>query len=150
MFVITRSLGKFSGDRILSDSDMPPAKAQRGQVRIRCHFDRREKSLFRARREIFFLAPSHPLGMTGIGPSPLRPWRPFDVAQDMLCGRYSESWLRRSHAGFSVGIFERCASAPYPILYAKILPSCPESALSSIEGCLRGENCLSVAAAPLW
>jgi len=25
---------------------------------------------------------------------PLRPWRPFDVAQDMLCGRYSEIRLR--------------------------------------------------------
>jgi len=33
MFVITRSLGKCSGDRRLSDSDMPPAKAQRRQVR---------------------------------------------------------------------------------------------------------------------
>jgi hypothetical protein len=33
MFVITRSVGKFSGDRRLSDSDMPPAKAQRRQVR---------------------------------------------------------------------------------------------------------------------
>src|SRR3989337_230153 len=33
MFVITRSLGKFSGDRRLSDSDMPLAKAQRRQVR---------------------------------------------------------------------------------------------------------------------
>jgi hypothetical protein len=33
MFVITRSLGKFSGNRRLSDSDMPPAKAQRRQVR---------------------------------------------------------------------------------------------------------------------
>jgi hypothetical protein len=27
MFVITCSLGKFSGDQRLSDSDMPPAKA---------------------------------------------------------------------------------------------------------------------------
>jgi len=27
MFVITRSLGKFSGDRRLSDSEIPPAKA---------------------------------------------------------------------------------------------------------------------------
>ena len=33
MFVITRRLGKVSGDRRLSDSDMPPAKAQRRQVR---------------------------------------------------------------------------------------------------------------------
>ena len=33
MFVITRSLGKFSGDRRRSDSDMPLAKAQRRQVR---------------------------------------------------------------------------------------------------------------------
>ena len=57
------SLRKFSGDRRLSDSDMPPAKAQRRQVRKRCHFDRREKS---------FLDPSHSLGMTGMGSSPLR------------------------------------------------------------------------------
>ena len=42
---------------------MPPAKAQRRQVRKRCHFDRREKS---------FLDPSHSLGMTGMGSSPLR------------------------------------------------------------------------------
>jgi hypothetical protein len=33
MFVITCRLRKFSGDRRLSDSDMPPAKAQRRQVR---------------------------------------------------------------------------------------------------------------------
>jgi hypothetical protein len=28
----------------------------------------------------------------------LRPWRPFDLAQDMLCGRYSEFhlWLYRA------------------------------------------------------
>ena len=32
MFVITRSLGNFSCDRRLSDSDMTPAKAQRRQV----------------------------------------------------------------------------------------------------------------------
>ena len=63
MFVIMSSLRKFSGDRRLSDSDMPPAKAQRRQVRKRCHFDRREKS---------FLDPSHSLGMTGMGSSPLR------------------------------------------------------------------------------
>jgi hypothetical protein len=148
------SLRKFSGDRRLSDSDMLPAKAQRRQVRKRCHFGRREK---------FFLDPSHSLGMTGIGSSPLRlgafagdnsafgcgcsrtgealfpsevwekacttmaqsfrglrkfcksrkfsdwdipraksprfgsflasyfaPSRPFDVAQDMLCGKYSD------------------------------------------------------------
>jgi hypothetical protein len=31
--------------------------------KTRCHFDRREKS---------FLDPSHSLGMTGLGPSPLR------------------------------------------------------------------------------
>jgi len=31
-----------------------------------CHFDRREKSLFRAKREIFFLDPSRSLGMTGL------------------------------------------------------------------------------------
>jgi hypothetical protein len=42
---------------------MPPAKAQRRQVRKRCHFDRREKS---------FLDPSHSLGMTGMGSSTLR------------------------------------------------------------------------------
>ena len=42
---------------------MPPAKAQRRQVRERCHFDRREKS---------FLDPSHSLGMTGMGSSTLR------------------------------------------------------------------------------
>jgi hypothetical protein len=57
------SLRKFSGDRRLSDSDMLPAKAQRRQVRKRCHFGRSEKS---------FLDPSHSLGMTGIGSSPLR------------------------------------------------------------------------------
>ena len=33
MFVITCSLRKFSGGRRLSDSDMPPAKAQSRQVR---------------------------------------------------------------------------------------------------------------------
>jgi len=33
MFVITRSLGKSSGDRRLSDSDMHLAKAQKRQVR---------------------------------------------------------------------------------------------------------------------
>ena len=70
MFVIMCSLHKVSGDRRLSDSDMPPAKAQRHQVLKKCHFDRREKS---------FLDPSHSLGMTGMGSSPLRPWR--------LCGR---------------------------------------------------------------
>jgi len=36
------------------------------QRKSRCHFDRREKS---------FLDPSHPLGMTGLGPSPWRPSR---------------------------------------------------------------------------
>jgi hypothetical protein len=30
---------------------------------------------------------------------PLRPWRPFDLAQDMLCGKYSEIQLQRRHAG---------------------------------------------------
>jgi hypothetical protein len=30
---------------------------------------------------------------------PLRPLRPFGVAQDMLCGRYSELWLRLCRAG---------------------------------------------------
>ena len=53
------------------DSDIPLAKAPRRQVRNHCHFDQREKSL---------LDPSHSLGMTGIGPSPLR-----------LCGKISES-----------------------------------------------------------
>ena len=48
--------------RIL-DSDIPLAKTQRRQVLICCHFDPWEKS---------FLDPSHSLGMTGIGPSPLR------------------------------------------------------------------------------
>ena len=45
------------------DSDIPLAKTQRRQVLICCHFDPWEKS---------FLDPSHSLGMTGIGPSPLR------------------------------------------------------------------------------
>ena len=88
MFVITRSLGKFSGGRRLSDSDVPRAKTQRRQVRIRCHFDRREKS---------FLDPSHSLGMTGIGPSPLRlcafagdnPAFGCGSAVLGLCGEYS-------------------------------------------------------------
>jgi len=57
MFVITCSLRKCSGDRRVSDSDIPPAKAQRRQVRNRCHFDPWEKS---------FLDSSCPLGMTGI------------------------------------------------------------------------------------
>jgi hypothetical protein len=56
------------------------AKAQSTPRKIPCHFDRREKS---------FLDPSHSLGMTGLGPSPLRPWRPFDIAQDMLCASHS-------------------------------------------------------------
>ena len=41
---------------------LPPRRKVR-QVRICCHFDRREKS---------FLDPSPSLGMTGVGPSPLR------------------------------------------------------------------------------
>ena len=28
----------------------------------------------------------------------LRPWRPFDIAQDMLCARYSEVRLQLAHA----------------------------------------------------
>jgi hypothetical protein len=63
MFDIACRLRKLAGDRRLSDSDMPPAKAQRRQVRNSCHFDQREKTL---------LDPSHSLGMTGIGPTPLR------------------------------------------------------------------------------
>jgi hypothetical protein len=62
MFVVMSSMRKFSGDRRLSDSDMPPAKAQRRQVRKKCHFDRREKS---------FLDPSYSLGLMGMGSSPL-------------------------------------------------------------------------------
>ena len=42
---------------------MPPAKAQRRQVRKKCHFDRREKA---------FLDPSYSLGLMGMGSSPLR------------------------------------------------------------------------------
>ena len=48
------------------------AKTPSSERKTPCHFDQREKSLFRARREIFFLAPSHLPGMTGLGPSPLR------------------------------------------------------------------------------
>ena len=43
----------------------------RTQRKILCHFDRREKS---------FLDPSHPLGMTALGPLPWRPLR--------LCARH--------------------------------------------------------------
>ena len=53
-----------------------------------CHFDRREKSLFRAEREIFFLDPSHPLGMTALGPSPWRPLPARAPAGGRLCARY--------------------------------------------------------------
>src|SRR3972149_10299506 len=78
-------------------------QTQRRQGKEVCHFDPfdkaqdklREKSLFRARREIFFLAPSHSLGMTDRAPSPLRAWRPFDHAQDMLGGRKSEAPVRQ-------------------------------------------------------
>jgi hypothetical protein len=45
MFDIACRLRKLAGDRRLSDSDMPPAKAQRRQVRNSCHFDQREKTL---------------------------------------------------------------------------------------------------------
>ena len=71
MFVIMSSLRKFSGDRRLSDSDMPPAKAQRRQVRKRCHFDPFGQAQGKL-REKSFLDPSHSLGMTGMGSSPLR------------------------------------------------------------------------------
>ena len=71
MFVIMSSLRKFSGDRRLSDSDMPPAKAQRRQVRKRCHFDPFGQAQGKL-REKSFLDPSHSLGLTGMGSSPLR------------------------------------------------------------------------------
>ena len=56
------------------------AKTPSSERKTLCHFDPfdkaqdklREKSLFRVRREIFFLDPSHLLGMTDLGPSPLR------------------------------------------------------------------------------
>ena len=48
------------------------AKTPSSERKTLCHFDRREKSLFRARREIFFPDPSHLLGMTDLGLSPLR------------------------------------------------------------------------------
>ena len=51
------------------------------------------------------------------------PWRPFDVAQEMLCGRYSET--------------DRCAKRTLR------KPSCPEPVGSNVEPCLRGESDLS-------
>ncbi|MGZ8436068.1 MAG: hypothetical protein ACXW6T_17485, partial [Candidatus Binatia bacterium] len=39
-----RRLRKINGIRRLAESDIPPAKAQRRQLRNCCHFDRREKS----------------------------------------------------------------------------------------------------------
>ena len=51
---------------------------------------------------------------------PLRPLRPFDLAQDMLCGRYSET--------------DRCTKRTLR------KPSCPEPVVSPVEPCLRGEN----------
>jgi len=76
MFVITRSLGKFSSDRRLSDSDMPPAKAQRRQV---------------TGPSLSSRANTRDLGKISLfvrndNALPLRPWR--------LCGRYSEFRLR--------------------------------------------------------
>ena len=72
---------------------MTPAKAQRGQVRKRCHFDRREKS---------FSDPSRSLGATGSARhlcalAPLREilrmlfsrLSSFAFAQDKLCGQSS-------------------------------------------------------------
>ena len=56
---------------------MFPAKAQRRQVRNSCHFDQREKSL---------LDPSHSLGMTGIGPSPLRLGVPSTLLRTCFAG----------------------------------------------------------------
>ncbi len=53
---------------------------------------------------------------------PFAPLRPFDVAQGMLCGRYSET--------------DRCAKRTLR------KPSCPESVVSNVEPCLRGENWL--------
>ena len=41
---------------------------------------------------------------------PLRPLRPFVYAQDMLCGRYSEIWLRLCRAG-KVAVLLRIALA---------------------------------------
>jgi len=51
------------------------------QRKIPCHFDPFGQAQGKL-REKSFLDPSHSLGMTGLGPSP---WRPFDLAQDMLC-----------------------------------------------------------------
>ena len=50
---------------------MSPAKAQRRQVRKRCHFDPFGQAQGKL-REKSFLDPSHSLGMTGMGSSPLR------------------------------------------------------------------------------
>jgi len=56
-----------------------------------CHFDRREKSLFRAKGEIFFSDPSHSLGMMGLGPSPWRPLRLRSGHALRLCAKRSVS-----------------------------------------------------------
>ena len=50
---------------------MPPAKAQRRQVRKKCHFDPFGQAQGRL-REKSFLDPSHSLAMTGMGSSTLR------------------------------------------------------------------------------
>ncbi len=47
---------------------MTPAKAQRRKGRNHCHFDPFDKAQDKL-REKSFLDPSHPLGMTGFGPS---------------------------------------------------------------------------------
>ena len=61
------------------------------------HFDQGEKSLFRAKREIFFLDPSHSLGMTALLPSS---WRPLRFLREIpffpifsLSGKFKYVWL---------------------------------------------------------
>ena len=73
---------------------------------------------FRPQGEIFLRSLAFPRD-DGHRPVTFAPWRPFDFAQDMLCGRYSEA--------------ERCAKRTLQ------KPSCPEPVVSSVEPCLRGE-----------
>ena len=101
-----RGLRKVLRSRRPSDSDIPRAKTPRRKVTLRV-ISTEGRNPFRS---LAFARDDGPRPVT------LAPLRPVDVAQGMLCARYSESWLRRGHAGFSVGIFKRCASAPYPSL----------------------------------
>jgi len=64
---------------------------------------------FRPKGEIFLSSLAF-ARVDGVDPSPLRPLRPFDFAQDMLCGRYSELWLRLCRAGIST------TNTPGPLL----------------------------------